>query len=40
MNIAFIGIGQVGSALAGQLVALGHRVTNSDRASRLPTLFW
>jgi 3-hydroxyisobutyrate dehydrogenase-like beta-hydroxyacid dehydrogenase len=24
MNITFIGIGQVGSALAGRLVGLGH----------------
>lgn len=31
MNIAFIGIGQVGSALAGQLVALGHAVTIAAR---------
>ena len=31
MNIAFIGIGQVGSALAGRLVALGHRVTIAAR---------
>lgn len=33
MNIAFIGIGQVGSALAGRLVALGHRVTIAARDS-------
>lgn len=31
MNIAFIGIGQVGSALAGQLVARGHQVTIAAR---------
>lgn len=31
MKIAFIGIGQVGSALAGRLVALEHRVTISAR---------
>jgi 8-hydroxy-5-deazaflavin:NADPH oxidoreductase len=31
MNIAFIGIGQVGSALAGHLVALGHTVTIAAR---------
>jgi len=31
MNIAFIGIGQVGSALAGRLVALGHTVTIAAR---------
>lgn len=31
MNIAFIGIGQVGSALAGQLVGLGHTVTIAAR---------
>lgn len=31
MNIAFIGIGQVGSALAGHLVALGHQVTIAAR---------
>lgn len=31
MNIAFIGIGQVGSALAGRLVALGHAVTIAAR---------
>lgn len=31
MKIAFIGIGQVGSALAGRLVALGHRVTIAAR---------
>ncbi len=35
MNIAFIGIGQVGSALAGHLVALGHtvRIAARDRNS-------
>lgn len=31
MNIAFIGIGQVGSALAGQLLGLGHTVTIAAR---------
>jgi len=31
MKIAFIGIGHVGSALAGRLVALGHRVTIAAR---------
>ncbi len=31
MNIAFIGIGQVGSALAGQLVGLGHTVKIAAR---------
>jgi 8-hydroxy-5-deazaflavin:NADPH oxidoreductase len=31
MNIAFIGIGQVGSALAGHLAALGHTVTIAAR---------
>lgn len=31
MKIAFIGIGQVGSALAGRLVALGHSVTIAAR---------
>lgn len=31
MNIAFIGIGQVGSALAGHLVALNHTVTIAAR---------
>ncbi len=31
MKITFIGIGQVGSALAGQLVALGHAVTIAAR---------
>jgi 8-hydroxy-5-deazaflavin:NADPH oxidoreductase len=31
MKIAFIGIGQVGSALAGQLLALGHTVTIAAR---------
>lgn len=31
MNIAFIGIGQVGSALAGRLAALGHRVIIAAR---------
>ena len=31
MNIAFIGIGQVGSALAGQLLGLGHPVTIAAR---------
>lgn len=31
MNISFIGIGQVGSALAGHLVALGHTVTIAAR---------
>lgn len=31
MNIAFIGIGQVGSALAGRLVNLGHTVTIAAR---------
>jgi hypothetical protein len=31
MNIAFIGIGQVGSALAGQLVSLGHIVAIAAR---------
>jgi predicted dinucleotide-binding enzyme len=31
MNIAFIGIGQVGSALAGRLVASGHSVTIAAR---------
>lgn len=31
MNITFIGIGQVGSALAGRLVALGHRVAIAAR---------
>lgn len=31
MNIAFIGIGQVGSALAGHLVVLGHTVTIAAR---------
>jgi predicted dinucleotide-binding enzyme len=33
MNIAFIGIGQVGSALAGNLVALNHTVTIAARDS-------
>ncbi|MEA5549377.1 NADPH-dependent F420 reductase [Anabaena cylindrica UHCC 0172] len=31
MKIAFIGIGQVGSALAGQLVALDHTITIAAR---------
>jgi 8-hydroxy-5-deazaflavin:NADPH oxidoreductase len=31
MNITFIGIGQVGSALAGRLVGLGHKVTIAAR---------
>ena len=31
MNIAFIGIGQVGSALAGHLLRLGHHVTIAAR---------
>ncbi|MFQ4136522.1 NADPH-dependent F420 reductase [Nodosilinea sp. PGN35] len=31
MNLAFIGIGQVGAALAGSLVALGHTVTIAAR---------
>ncbi|MBW4623155.1 MAG: NADPH-dependent F420 reductase [Cyanosarcina radialis HA8281-LM2] len=31
MKVAFIGIGQVGSALAGQLVKLGHTVTIAAR---------
>lgn len=31
MNIAFVGIGQVGAALAGRLVKLGHRVTIAAR---------
>ncbi len=31
MDIAFIGIGQVGSALAGNLAALGHQVTIAAR---------
>jgi 8-hydroxy-5-deazaflavin:NADPH oxidoreductase len=31
MKIAFIGIGQVGSALAGQLVGLGHTVMIAAR---------
>lgn len=31
MNITFIGIGQVGSALAGNLVQLGHNVTIAAR---------
>lgn len=31
MKIAFIGIGQVGSALAGQLLKLGHTVTIAAR---------
>lgn len=31
MKIAFIGIGQVGSALAGRLVSLGHSVTIAAR---------
>lgn len=33
MKIAFIGIGQVGSALAGRLVALGHTVAIAARDS-------
>jgi 8-hydroxy-5-deazaflavin:NADPH oxidoreductase len=45
MNIAFIGIGQVGSALAGQLVGLGHTVTiaardrNSDKVKSALTKY-
>jgi predicted dinucleotide-binding enzyme len=31
MKLAFIGIGQVGAALAGNLAALGHRVTIAAR---------
>jgi predicted dinucleotide-binding enzyme len=31
MDIAFIGIGQVGAALAGNLAALGHKVTIAAR---------
>ncbi|NJM67914.1 MAG: NADPH-dependent F420 reductase [Acaryochloris sp. RU_4_1] len=31
MNIAFIGIGQVGSALAGRLISLGHKVVIAAR---------
>jgi 8-hydroxy-5-deazaflavin:NADPH oxidoreductase len=31
MNITFIGIGQVGSALAGRLIGLGHKVTIAAR---------
>jgi 8-hydroxy-5-deazaflavin:NADPH oxidoreductase len=40
MNIAFIGIGQVGSALAGHLAALGHTVTIAarDRNSKSVTI--
>lgn len=48
MDIAFIGIGQVGSALAGNLTAVGHTVTIAARdpnsksvveaVSRFPTL--
>jgi predicted dinucleotide-binding enzyme len=38
MKIAFIGIGQVGSALAGQLVKLGHTVTIAARDPNSDTL--
>lgn len=34
LNLAFIGIGQVGSALAGNLVSLEHRVTIATRDPR------
>jgi hypothetical protein len=38
MKIAFIGIGQVGSALAGQLVKLGHTVTIAARERNSDTV--
>jgi 8-hydroxy-5-deazaflavin:NADPH oxidoreductase len=38
MKIAFIGIGQVGSALAGQLVKLGHTVTIAAREPNSETV--
>lgn len=38
MNIAFIGIGQVGSALAGNLAALGHQVTIAARDPNSPSV--